>query len=131
VQLSRITKKAKRQLTISRIVRHRQDNPFDTLQEIGEAFGFTRQYIYKVLKKNNMPTLRVKKRRVNYCLACNEPILVGNRKIHVGKCHFNYYNNRVDCLFCKVPFYRKRYRKDKYCSSQCSASHRSEKTHFI
>ena len=124
------TKKAKRQLTISKIVQHRQDNPFDTLQEIGEAFGFTRQYIYKVLKKNNMPTLRVKKRKVNYCLACNEPILVGTSKIHKGKCRHSYYNIKIECAFCKIPFYKKRYRKDQYCSVSCAGRGSSEKALF-
>ena len=130
MQLSRTTKKAKRQLTISKIVRHRQDKPFDTLQEIGEAFGFTRQYIYKVLKKNNMPTLRVKKRKINYCLACNEPILVGTSKIHRDKCRHSYYNIKIECAFCKIPFYKKRYRKDQYCSVSCAGRGSSEKAFF-
>ena len=120
-------KKNKRQSQTSKIIQYRQDNPFDTLQEIGEAFGFTRQYIYKVLKKNNMPTLRVKKRRVNYCLACNEPILVGTRKIHQGKCRFSYYNIKIECGFCKIPFYRKRYRNSIYCSMSCFKKDISEK----
>ena len=127
MQLSKTTKKAKRQLTISKIIQHRQDNPFDTLQEIGEAFGFSRQYIYKVLKKNNMPTLRVKKRKVNYCLECNEPILVGNSKIHKGKCRFLYYNIKIECGFCKIPFYKKRYRDSIYCSMSCFKKANSEK----
>ena len=74
-----------------------------------------------------MPTLRVKKRKVNYCLACNEPILVGNSKIHKGKCRFSYYNIKIECGFCKIPFYKKRYRDSIYCSMSCFKKASSEK----
>ena len=47
-----------------------------------------------------------------------------------NKCKFNYYNIKVTCTLCRVPFYRKRYQiiqryydlrgyKHIYCSRQC------------
>ena len=47
-------------------------------------------------------------------------------KIHKGKCRHSYYNIKIECAFCKIPFYKKRYRKDQYCSVSCAGRGSSE-----
>ena len=113
--------------TVTKIIQHRQHNPYDTLQQIGDAFGVSRQYIHKVLKQNDVSTLRVKKvKNVKYCQICKEPS--GNKLVHEGTCHFQYYYNEVNCATCQKSFYRKRSEikqrlkwgyKNNYCTQQC------------
>ena len=134
MQLSKTTKKAKRQLTISKIIQHRLNNPHDTLQQIANTFGCSRQYIHKVLLQNDVPTIRAKRQKnVRYCLICNE---ISTKLVHDGSCHFQYYNLKVNCAFCHIPFYRKRYSiiqkhregyKKIYCSRDCYHRARSNK----
>ena len=111
---------------IKKIVNYKQNNPTASLTDIGNKFKVSRQYIHKVLKKQNIPTtLRVKKKHVRYCLVCGLP---STRKVCAGKCHFTYFNIKVNCASCRIPFYRKRakivqnyergYNKI-YCSRQC------------
>ena len=91
---------------IKRIVNYKQNNPTASLADIGNKFKVSKQYIHKVLKKQNIPTtLRVQKKHVKYCLICGLP---STRKVCRGKCHFEYYNIKVNCAFCRIPFYRKR-----------------------
>jgi hypothetical protein len=110
----------------SKIIQHRYNNPHDTLQQIGDAFGVSRQYIYKVLKQNNVPTIRAKKmKNVRHCKICEE---ISTKLVHDGSCHFQYYNIKINCSYCRVPFYRKRSQIIKkynsgynniYCSNGC------------
>ena len=104
---------------------YRQEHPTLTLAEIGKEFGVSRQYIHKVLKHTNTPTLRAKKKQVKYCLVCGSAT---TRLVCKGRCSFDYYNIKVTCSWCRVPFYRKRgqivdkYNRgyDKiYCSRRC------------
>ena len=118
---------------IKKIVSYKQDHPTATLADIGARFKVSRQYIYKVLKKQNISTSltssfdprRTIKRHVRYCLVCGE---VSTRKVCLGKCHFSYYNIKINCAFCFIPFYRKRAKiignytrgyKLNYCSRFC------------
>lgn len=104
---------------------YRQEHPTLTLAEIGQEFGVSRQYIHKVLKQTNIPTKRAKQQFVKYCLVCGKAT---NRTVCAGRCHFQYYNIRVNCATCRITFYRKRgeiqakydrgYEKI-YCSRQC------------
>ena len=115
-------KDSKHQLKTSKIIQHRYDNPHDTLQQIGNAFKVSRQYIYKVLKQNNVPSLRAKRMKdARHCKIC-------------GELSTKYYNIKVNCHYCRVPFYRKRsqivqkYNRgyDKmYCSGECYHTERS------
>lgn len=111
--------------SIASIVIYRQEHPYDTLEQIGIHFKVSRQYVHKVLKQTQTPTKRVKKQHVRYCLVCNNP---SSTLICRGKCHFEYYNIKVNCANCRIPFYRKRaaivskYNRgyDKiYCSRRC------------
>jgi len=104
---------------------YKQEHPTLTLAAIGKEFGVSRQYVHKVLKQTNTPTLRAKKKRVKYCLVCGEAT---SRIVCKGRCSFEYYNIKVTCSWCRVPFYRKRgqivdkYNReyDKiYCSRRC------------
>ena len=98
--------KKKRQLKTSKIIQHRYDNPHDTLEQIRNAFKVSRQYIYKVLKQNGVPTIRSKKQtNVRYCVICKE---ISTKLVHDGSCHFQYYNKKINCATCRIPFYRKR-----------------------
>lgn len=124
--------KKKRQLKTSKIIQHRYDNPYDTLEQIGENFSVSRQYIFKVLNQNGVPTIRAKRSKDTHCLYCKE---ISKTKIHKGKCRFNYYNVKVNCATCHVPFYRKRgqiiqkYREGYnkiYCSTTCYYKGRRE-----
>ena len=54
-------KDSKRQSQTSKIIQYRYDNPHDTLQQIGDAFNVSRQYVFKVLKNYGVPTVRAKK----------------------------------------------------------------------
>ena len=90
-------KKNKRQSQTSKIIQYRYDNPHNTLQQIGEAFKVSRQYIFKVLK-HKCPTPR-------HCKICGE---LSTKLVHDGSCHFQYYNKKINCATCRIPFYRKR-----------------------
>jgi len=111
----------------SKIITYRQEHPHQTLAEIGSYFQVSRQYVHRVLKTNGVPTLRAKKKKFKYCLVCGQAT-PRQRMICPGKCSFNYYNIKVNCAFCRIPFYRKRgqiinkydrgYNKI-YCGRQC------------
>ena len=119
---------------ISKIIQYRYDNPHNTLQEMGDAFDVSRQYIFKVLKQNNIPTIRAKRmKNPRHCKICGE---IGTKLVHDGSCHFQYYNLKVNCTYCRIPFYRKRSQivqkyqegyKRLYCSSKCFHHHRSKR----
>ena len=104
---------------------YKQEHPTLTLAEIGQHFRVSRQYIHRVLKQTNIPTKRAKQQFVKYCLVCGKAT---NRTVCAGRCHFQYYNIRVNCATCRITFYRKRgeiqakydrgYEKI-YCSRQC------------
>lgn len=125
-------KDSKRQSQTSKIIQYRYDNPHDTLQQIGEAFKVSRQYVFKVLKQNEVPTLRAKKlKNARHCKICGE---LSTKLVHDGSCHFQYYNLKINCATCRIPFYRKRsqiiqkYRegnKNNYCSIACFHKTRS------
>ena len=114
---------------IKRIILYRRKNPTLTLAQIGKRFKCSREYIHHVLKSNNEPTLRAIPKKVTPCINCNTLIEKGIRFCS-NKCRFNYYNIKVTCTLCRVPFYRKRYQiiqryydlrgyKHIYCSRQC------------
>jgi len=117
---------------IKRIVRYKEENPTLTLKDIGKRFKTSKQYIHKVLKNQNIPTaIRAKKKRVSYCLECKNLIpakTLLKKPICSKKCHFKYYNIKILCDFCRIPFYRKRsaliqkslrgYRHS-FCTIQC------------
>ena len=116
------------------IIKYRQENPMLTLQDIGNNFKVSRQYIHRILKQANIPTKRIIKRPVKYCLVCGD---VTTRKVCKGKCNFRYYNLMVNCITCHIPFYRKRgqiiekynrgYNKI-YCSRRCYYRGKRSKT---
>ena len=110
---------------IKKIVNYRQNNPFVTLQNIADQFSVTKGYVHRVLKNNNVPTIRAKRKRVQYCLHCKE---LSTTKVHLGKCHFEYYNPIIYCAVCRIPFHRKRAKimnnhnrgyQMNYCSRAC------------
>ena len=64
-------KKTKRQSQSSKIIQYRYENPHDTLQQIGDAFNVSRQYVFKVLKQFDIPTVRAKKmKNPRHCKIC-------------------------------------------------------------
>ena len=118
---------------IKRIVNYKQNNPTASLSVIGKKFKVSKQYIRKVLNKQNISTSisstydprRTIKKHVRYCLVCGK---ITTRKVCLGKCHFEYYNIKVVCVLCRIPFYRKRAKivqtyergyKQIYCGRQC------------
>ena len=120
-------------IKIKSIVSYKQNNPTASLADIGARFKVSKQYIYKVLKKQNIPTSinsrfdprKAIKKHVRYCLVCGN---VSTRKVCLGKCHFSYYRIKVNCAVCRIPFYRKRAKivfnyvrgyKKIYCSRHC------------
>ncbi len=119
-------KDSKRQSQTSKIIQYRYDNPHDTLQQIGDAFNVSRQYVFKVLKQFNIPTVRAKKmKNPRHCKICGE---LSTKLVHDGSCHFQYYNLKINCATCRIPFYRKRSQivqkykqnfKNSYCSLGC------------
>ena len=119
-------KEAKRQSQTSKIIQYRYDNPHDTLQQIGDAFNVSRQYVFKVLKQFNIPTVRAKKmKNPRHCKICGE---LSTKLVHDGSCHFQYYNLKINSATCRIPFYRKRSQIKQayeqgftynYCSQSC------------
>ena len=119
---------------IKKIVNYKADHPLASLADIGHEFGYSKQYIHKVLQQENVPTSvseatknvrNAKRRGVQYCLVCEEP---SKRKVHLGECHFKYYNPIINCAACRAPFHRKRSKiRDNhtrgyvrhYCSRAC------------
>ena len=119
-------KKTKRQSQSSKIIQYRYDNPHDTLQQIGDAFNVSRQYVFKVLKQFDIPTVRAKKmKNPRHCKICGE---ISTKLVHDGTCHFQYYNLKINCATCRIPFYSKRSQIKQayeqgftynYCSQSC------------
>ena len=119
-------KKTKRQAQSSNIILFRYANPHDTLQQIGDAFNVSRQYVFKVLKQFDIPTVRAKKmKNPRHCKICGE---ISTKLVHDGTCHFQYYNLKINCATCRIPFYRKRSQIKQayeqgftynYCSQSC------------
>ena len=110
-----------------KILLYKKEHPFDTLQNIGDYFNVSRVYVHKVLKNNGLPTTRLKKLKVVYCLVCGNPT-EKQAKVCKGKCYFKYYNIKVNCAYCRIPFYRKRAQiklkynrgyNNIYCSNKC------------
>ena len=115
----------KSQRKIKKIIQYRYGKPFATLDEIGRRFSCSRQYVHKVLKKNNVPTTRVVRKKVRYCPECGTPT---SRRACVGKCSMYYLNRLLYCLVCRKEFWRKRWRVrgnynagyiNQYCSRRC------------
>jgi hypothetical protein len=103
---------------IEQIIGYRQEKPHETLQGIADYFKVSKPYIHKVLKNNNIPTVGAKTKTVKYCLVCGE-VTPRKRKLCPGRCSYTYYNIKVNCAFCRIPFYRKRGQiKQKYNSGQ-------------
>ncbi len=118
---------------IAEIVKERYENRYATLREIGEKFGVTRQYVHQVLKKENAPTLRLKKVSFRICEVCDQIVENSMAKVHKGKCHGEYYYKLMQCDNCLAKWHMKRgiviqkiKRKDKhsYCSRSCYIQHR-------
>jgi hypothetical protein len=118
-----ISSQTKRAISISRV-----ENPFATLQEIGENFGVSRQYVHKVLTSTGVPTLRAKRQRYTVCKVCDQRVEESMSKTHKGKCHGEYYYISVHCQNCikswsmkRGVFMQKLRRGDKhiYCSRPC------------
>jgi hypothetical protein len=128
----------KKRNSIKEIIKYKQENLSKTLQEIGNHFGFSRQYIHTVLKQNNISTFRVPSNiKLNKCLVCGD---YSKTKIHEGSCTFKYYNIKIECAFCKIPFYRKRaeintrrnygYKKI-FCGLKCYNKSRGDKGYEV
>ena len=112
---------------VQEIIKYRQEKPHETLQSIADHFKVSKPYIHKVLKNNNIPTKRAKIKTVKYCLFCGE-VTPRQRRLCPGRCSYEYYNIKVNCAFCRIPFFRKRsqivqkynYGYNKiYCSNRC------------
>jgi len=118
---------------IAEILQERYENRYATLREIGDKFGVTRQYVYQVLKQENVPTLRLKKEKFRICKVCDQRVENSLAKVHQGKCHGEYYFKLIHCDNCFAKWHMKRgiimqkiRRQDKhiYCSRECSIQHR-------
>ena len=116
------------------IVKYRQEHPILTLADIGNKFGVSRQYIYKVLKNNNVPTKGVRRKKSNPCKFCGS-LHYKRNQFCSSECRFTYTHIEVHCAFCHVPFYRTRQIIDKnmrrgynriYCSRICFAKVRKD-----
>jgi hypothetical protein len=113
---------------IEDIVQERYENRYAKLREIGAKFGVTRQYVYKILKQTETPTLRLKKEKFTICQICDHRIEDSLAKVHLGKCHGEYYFHLVHCNSCYKKWHMKRAvvflkarRGDRhiYCSREC------------
>ena len=96
---------------ITDIIEYRQNHPTLTLQAIGTHFNVTRSYIHKVLKRNNIPTKGVRRKKSRSCRACGQLHYRHNRYCS-PECHFQHKYLEVNCAFCHVSFYRSRWHID-------------------
>ena len=119
---------------ISDIIQYRQEHPMLTLQAIGNNFNVSREYIYKVLKDNNIPTKGVRRKKSRACKFCGG-LHHKRNQFCSPECRFKYTHIEVHCAFCHVPFYRTRQIIDKnmrrgynriYCSRSCLARGRKD-----
>ena len=117
------------------VIKHRIENPYDTLAAMGEEFSVAISYIHSILRDNNIPTKSLlRNRKANYCGQCGDYVEDGN-KFHQGKCRFKYFRVMVKCSRCTIPFYihrgrlvekQNRNQTNKYCSRECYYKGRSE-----
>ena len=116
------------------IIKYRQENPMLTLQDIGNNFKVSRQYIHKVLKNNNIPTKGVRRKKSRKCKFCSSLQYKRNQYCS-PECRFKYTHIQVHCAFCHIAFYRTRQILTKnmkrgynriYCSRSCLARGRKD-----
>ncbi len=116
-----------------KIIKLRKDNPLWSNAKIAEKVGCSRQYVHRLLKKENLPN-PPRKRKVRLCEYCKQE---STRKVHKGRCSYEYYKVELTCAFCRVKFRRDRsavmqgYRKgfdEIYCTPECTIKGRKDKT---
>ena len=71
---------------------------------IGRRLGVSRQRVHQILSGAGLPTRAIPPQL--YCLNCGGEI--DNRKVHQGKCDFEYYHRLLTCYGCGKEFYRAR-----------------------
>ena len=102
--------------------------PFSTLQELGNDFKVSRQYIHKILKNAGLHTSAPKSLKSDrYCVQCGSRTKP-KTKTCSDKCRFDLRFMRVACSYCTVEFYRRKSLLKKsyylnyqniYCSQDC------------
>ena len=110
------------------IIKARIAQPFSTLQELGNDFKVSRQYIHKILKNAGLHTSAPKPLKSDrYCVQCGNRTLP-KTKTCSEKCRFQLQFMKVTCSFCLVEFYRRKCLlrksyylnfKNIYCSQRC------------
>tara|TARA_E500000318_G_C3511611_1_gene192552 strand:- start:243 stop:626 length:384 start_codon:yes stop_codon:yes gene_type:complete len=116
-----------------KIIKLRKNNPLMSNAEIAEKVGCSRQYIHRLLKKEDFPN-PPRPKKIRLCEVCKKE---STRKVHKGRCSYEYYKIELTCAFCRIKFKRDRsavmqgYRKgfsDIYCSAECVQKGRKDKT---
>ena len=110
------------------ILQTRNLKPFLTLQEIGNEFKVSRQYVHKILKKAGLHTGAPKPLKSDrYCVQCGKRT-APKTKTCSDRCRFSLRWMLVACSYCSSEFYRQKcllrksyYLKYKniYCSQKC------------
>lgn len=117
------------------IIQLRTENPIIRLTKIAEQVGVDQAYVYRVLKKAELPTKSVLIAKKNLskrivCKACNEDIpksaTHAERVHHIhDSCRYKYHYILVTCKFCRKSFKRRRWQLENspnkyiYCSKEC------------
>ena len=114
----------------------RIESPYVTLADIGRQVGVSRQYVYEVLVRSGVPTLRAKMQHYTICKVCDQRIENSLAKVHKGRCHGLYYYLVVHCYKCNSNWHMRRGEfKQKlerghryiYCSRSCYIQDRFQK----
>ena len=117
------------------ILQTRNLKPFLTLQEIGNEFKVSRQYVHKILKKAGLHTGAPKPLKSDrYCVQCGKRTKP-KTKTCSDRCRFQLRWMRVTCSYCLVEFYRRKCLlrksyylnyKNIYCSQRCYQKKRGD-----
>ena len=109
----------------------RQNSPSATLQEIGNAFGLTRERIRQILKQNHLSTKATRPSPYRFnCLNCG---IKSKRRFCSKKCYSEHSRESVYCEVCNTEVRRLKSRikynifklnyKHTFCSKRCQGIH--------
>ena len=119
----------------NRIIRWRKRFPLMRPIDMARKLNVSRQYVYKILKKYDLPTSAPPQRKVRHCPICYD-IVPTRAKVCPGRCRYEYTNIQVTCSFCTYKFLRKRWQiiscyrrgyQNIYCSRSCYYKSRRDK----
>ncbi len=87
----------------NKIIRWRRRYPLMRPIDMARKLNVSRQYVYKILKKYDLPTSAPSQRKIRHCPICND-IVPTQAKVCPGRCRYEYTNIQVTCSFVSTNF---------------------------